>query len=74
MKEHYPRIYPAAFDFYLEKVNVLIHSIPREGREEFGEQFRYLKQILRKNLLHILLFSHLGLKQRVRMVLDYYQL
>ena len=73
-KEHYPRIYPAAFDFYLEKVNVLIHCIPRDSREEFGEQFRYLKQILRKNLLHILLFSHLGLKQRIRMVLDYYQL
>ena len=74
MKEHYPRIYPAAFDFYLEKVNVLIHCIPRDSREEFGEQFRYLKQILRKNLLHILLFSRLGLKQRIRMVLDYYQL
>ena len=74
MKEHYPRIYPAAFDFYLEKVNVLIHCIPKDGREKFGEQFRYLKKILRKNLLHILLFSHLGLKQRVRMVLDYYQL
>ena len=74
MKEHYPRIYPAAFDFYLEKVNVLIHCIPKDGREEFWEQFCYLKKILSKNLLRILLFSHLGLKQRVRMVLDYYQL
>lgn len=74
MKEHYPRIYPAAFDFYLEKVNVLIHQIPRDGRGEFAEEFRYLKKILRKNLLYILLCCHLGLKQRIRMILDYYQL
>ena len=74
MREHYPRIYPAAFGFYLEKVNVLIHCIPRDSREEFAEQYCYLKKILSKNLLYILLRCHLGLKQRIRIVLDYCQL
>ena len=74
MREHYPRIYPAAFGFYLEKVNVLIHCIPRDSREEFAEQYCYLKKILSKNLLYILLRCHLGLKQRIRIVLDYSQL
>ena len=71
MREHYPSIYPAAYDFYLEKVNFLIHQIPTG---EFPEEYRFLKDILAKNLLYIALRSRLSLKKRVRMLLDYTKL
>lgn len=71
MREHYPRIAPTAYDFYLEKVNVLIHQIPAG---EFREEYRFLKGILKQNLLYIALRSRLSLKKRVRMLLDYTKL
>ena len=71
MREHYPSIYPAAYDFYLEKVNFLVHQIPPG---EFPEEYRFLKDILGKNLLYIALRSRLSLKKRVRMLLDYTKL
>ena len=71
MKRHYPRIFPAAYDFYLEKVNVLIHQIPAG---EFPAEYRFLKEILKRNRLHILLRSRMSLKKRLRMLLDYTKL
>lgn len=71
MRTHYPRVWPAAYDFYLEKVNFLIHQIPAG---EFPEEYRFLKDILGKNLLYIALRSRLSLKKRVRLLLDYTKL
>lgn len=68
--EHYPRIRPAAFDFYLEKVNFLIHQIPPEDRAQFAGEYTFLRDILRRNLCHIALRSRLSLKKRARMLLD----
>lgn len=71
MRKHYPRIYPAAYRFYLEKVNILVHLVPKE---EFPREYRFLRSILTKNLPYILFRSRMNLKKRVRMLLDYFQL
>lgn len=74
MKEHYPHIYKDAYDFYLQKVNILIHEIPQEQREKFSVEFQYLHSVLKENLIYILLFSKLSLKKRVKLILDYIRL
>lgn len=70
MRQHYPRIYPAAFDFYLEKVNVLIYHILPEDRAQFAGEYKFLRNILRRNLCYIIFRSRLGPKKRARMLLD----
>ena len=74
VREHYPKVYPAAHDFYLQKVHGLLRCIPRAERRAFSGEYTFLKNILRRNLVHIALFSRMGLKKRVRMLLDYLRL
>lgn len=74
MKEHYPQIYRNAYDFYLQKVNVLIHEIHREQRGMFLKEYQYLYNILKNKIFYILFFSKISLKKRVKMFLDYIRL
>ena len=74
IRENYPNLKKKAFDFYLQKVNILIHAISKEQREEFAVQYRFLRRILSKNLTYILFASGLGLKQRVKFLVDYFTL
>lgn len=73
IRKNYPNLQKRAFDFYLQKVNGLIHAI-KEQREEFAVQYRFLRRILSKNLTYILFASGLGLKQRVKFLMDYFTL
>ena len=74
IRENYPNLKKRAFDFYLQKVNILIHAISKEQREDFAVQYRFLRRILSKNLTYILFASGLGLKQRVKFLVDYFTL
>ncbi|MGN1157487.1 MAG: glycosyltransferase family 2 protein [Agathobacter sp.] len=74
MKEKYPQIYKNAYDFYLQKVNILIHEIPISQREKFSEEYQYLHNILKNNLFYILFVSKISLKKRVKIFLDYIRL
>ena len=74
IRENYPNLKKKAFDFYLQKGNILIHAISKEQREEFAVQYRFLRRILSKNLTYILFASGLGLKQRVKFLVDYFTL
>ena len=74
IRENYPKLQKRAFDFYLQKVNCLIHAISKEQRVEFAVQYRLLRSILSKNLTYILFSSGLGLKQRVKFLMDYFTL
>lgn len=74
IRENYPNLQKRAFDFYLQKVNILIHAISKEQREEFAVQYRFLRNILKKYLTYILFASGLGLKQRVKFLMDYFTL
>lgn len=74
IKEYYPKLYKKAFRFYLQKVHVLIQTIPEEQRQEFSQQFYYLKNIMRRNLLFVLLRSGLGWKYRIKYLIDYVRL
>lgn len=69
--ENYPDLYPAAFDFYLQRVNILLHTIPKEQRKDYAEEFSYLRDILRRNLKYIALRSQLPTKARGKLLLDY---
>lgn len=74
VQKYYPQLYKKAFRFYLQKVNVLIQTISKEQRKEYCKQFEYLKEILKKNMLFVLVRSGLSLKYRIKFVIDYIRL
>lgn len=73
VRTKYPQLKKIAFDFYLQKVNTLMHTIPNNQREEFQREYSMLRSILRKNLIYILLSSSIGFKQRIKIMLDYFK-
>lgn len=74
MKEHYPQIYPSAFSFYLQKVNMLIHTISEQDRKKYHREYQYLYQTLKKNFVFLILKSGLPIKYRIKFVIDFIHL
>ena len=74
MRKHYPKVASAAFDFYLQKVNILVHAIEPDQMDEFNNEHQFLCEILRKNIFYILFRSKLKLKQRIKLLIDYMKL
>lgn len=72
--EHYPELKKRAYDFYLQRVNNLIHAIEPSERTQFEKEYGYLHRILQKNLLYIMVRSRLKMKYRIRFLLDYLKL
>lgn len=72
-REHYPSVAKAAFDFYLQRVNVLLHSISNQERRAYPKESAFLQSILKKHFGYILFGSTLGLKQRAKLLLDYFR-
>lgn len=72
--EHYPELRQRAYDFYLQRVNNLIHAIAPSERTKFKKEYEYLHGILKKNLLYIMMRSRLKIKYRLRLLLDYFKL
>ena len=70
MEKHYPKLKKAAFDFYLKRVSVLIRTMTQEDQYTFSEQYRYLREILKRNLVYVLFCSKMQWKQRIKLVLD----
>lgn len=70
MKEHHPKIEKIAYDFYLQKVRILFHTIQPEQYCEFSKEHDYLYSILRNSLKYVLLKSSFNLKYKVRYLLD----
>ena len=69
VKTHYPALYRHAFRFYLQKVHVLIRTISRDQRKEYSQQFKYLKNIMKKNVMFMIFNSGLIWKYRITYVL-----
>lgn len=74
MKAHYPSIAGKAFGFYLQKVNILIHTIPVNEREIYKKEYEYLRNILKRNICFVLFKSKMSFKYRIKFVLDLIQL
>lgn len=74
VKMHYPALYKKAFRFYLQKVHVLIREISKEQREEYSDQLKYLKGIMKDNMMFMIFKSGLSWKYRIKFVMDYVQL
>ena len=74
IREHYPRLFRKAYTFYLQSVNVLIHRIKPEQRNQYPTQYAFLKRILRGNLSFMLFRSTASIKYRGRFLLDAAQL
>lgn len=74
IQSHYPGLYKIAYDFYLSKVNVLIHTLTLEDRICFKDEYEYLYSILKKNIFYILFISKLNIKSRIKFILDYIKL
>lgn len=70
IKENYPKVYRKAYTFYLQSVNSLIHRIKPEEREQFQEEFRYLRTVMKKNMFYMLCRSTASLKYRGRFLID----
>lgn len=73
IEKHYPSLRKVAFDFYLLKVNILMHTIPVDEREKYAQQYRFLRKILAKYMPYILFASSIRPKQRVKMLLEYFK-
>lgn len=74
VKTYYPKLYKKAFRFYIQKVHILIQTISTEQRQEFAQQFEYLKNIMKTNMVFVVLRSGLSLKYRIKYLIDYIQL
>ena len=74
MQQYYPRLYKAAFGFYLQKVNCLIRTIPKDRRQEFAAEYNLLHGILKQYWKYIAFSSQIALKQRIKLLLDYFTL
>lgn len=70
MRNHYPDIAILAYDFYLQKVNILFHMISPEQYDEFQKEYKYLYNILCHNLKYVLFKSRLNYKYRIRFLID----
>lgn len=70
MKEHYPEHEQAAYNFYLLRVNGLIHTITKELRADYQKEYNILNAILKENLGYIFLQSGLPLKKRLKYIYD----
>ena len=70
IEKHYPSLKKKSFDFYLQRVNVLIHTMSAEDQINYAEQYRMLRNILKEHFGHVLFSSQLGWKQRIRLALD----
>ncbi len=71
MKIHYPSIAPKAFNFYLQKVNILIHAIDKSEYEIYKVEYEYLRKILRDNLFYILVKSKMKFKYRMKFIIEF---
>ena len=74
MKDHYPLIFHKAFDFYLQKVNVLIHTIPKSEYEIYKVEYEYLRNILKENFFYILVKSKMKFKYRIKFIFVFIRL
>ena len=74
VEKYYPSLYKKAFTFYLQSVMVLVHAIKKSERAAFQKEYAFLKGILQKNLLFMLLFSSASIKYRGRFILEYLRL
>lgn len=70
MQERHPEIAKIAYDFYLQKVNILFHTIPLEQYSQFRKEHDYLYHILCDNLKYVLFRSSLSWKYRLRFFVD----
>lgn len=70
MREHYPQIGKLAYDFYLQKVNILFHTMPLTQYSKFRKEHDYLYHILRNNLKYVVFKSTLGWKYRLYYLMD----
>ena len=70
IEEHYPSIKKKAYDFYLQKVNVLIHAMKEKDREEYSAEYGYLSSIRRKALGYVLFGSGMSFKYRMKYLMD----
>lgn len=74
VRQHYPAVFPAAYAFYLQKVNILLHTIPKALRQQYVREFQMLRGILRKNLGYIAFSGQFAMKQRAKLLLDFFTL
>ena len=70
VEKHYPQLKKSAFDFYLQRVNGLIHTMTEEDQEKYIEQYQALRKILKDNLMYVLVSCQLRWKHRIKLGLD----
>jgi glycosyltransferase involved in cell wall biosynthesis len=70
MEQFHPQFRKSAFDFYLQKVNELSHMMDEEDKKNFAAQYRFLRNILKRNFWYVIFCSKISLKQRIKLALD----
>lgn len=70
VEKNYPRLKKKAFDFYLQRVNVLIHTMSAEDRVNFAEQYQMLRKILKASFWYVVFGCKISIKPRIKLALD----
>lgn len=70
IEKNYPQLSKKAFDFYLQKVNVMVCSMNEADRKTFAKQYQQLCNILKNNFWYVVWGSQLNWKSRIKLALD----
>lgn len=70
MEQHYPQFRKKAFDFYLQRVNGLVHLMNEGDRKAFAEQYQMLRKILKASFWYVVFGSKISIKPRIKLALD----
>ena len=70
VRDNYPSLKMKAYDFYLQRVNRILHTMTKSNRNTYLKEYKYLNGIRRKNLMYVLLRSGMGLKYRIKYLMD----
>lgn len=74
IEKRYPSLRKDAFNFYIQRVAVLLKTFTEEDKVRYLEEFGYLRSILKKNLSYITFGCGMPVKRRVKLIVDYIKL
>lgn len=74
IEKNYPSLRKDAFNFYIQRVAVLLKTFGAEDKARYPEEFGYLRSILKKNIFYITVGSGMPVKRRIKLIMDYINL
>ncbi len=74
IEKNHPSLRKDAFNFYIQRVAVLLKTFTAEDKARYPKEFGCLRSILKKHLIYITFGSGMPFKKRIKLILDYINL